>query len=174
MVTKKCQQCGKEFKTFPSRLARGENKYCSRECSNPHRGSPGERNGNWSGGRYKLKSGYIGINTGGGTYRLEHALVMEKHLGRRLRRNENVHHRNGIRDDNRLENLELLSIADHTRHHHKGKVKSKWVECRCPSCGGVFERLACVLREHPRAFCSRACYVAGSGKLPGRGRQSKS
>lgn len=42
-----------------------------------------------------------------GRPRMEHRVLMEQHLGRELRRFENIHHRNGIRNDNRLENLEL-------------------------------------------------------------------
>lgn len=58
-------------------------------------------------GRHKRKDGYVAIYQGNGKYAPEHRLVMEAHLGRPLRKFENVHHLNGVKDDNRLENLEL-------------------------------------------------------------------
>jgi hypothetical protein len=72
----------------------------------------GEDHWAWKGGnsQWKNSDGYISceIHSDGNVRRvLEHRLVMEQHLGRRLKKNENVHHKNGIRDDNRLENLEL-------------------------------------------------------------------
>ncbi len=51
------------------------------------------------------------------TTRDEHRLLMEKHLGRRLNRNEVVHHINEDRRDNRLENLRVMSLGEHARLH---------------------------------------------------------
>ncbi len=81
---------------------------------------------NWKGGirRAGVKGRYISIyspehpfSTQEG-YVMEHRLVVEKSIGRHLNPEEVVHHLNGISDDNRLENLELLpSRKAHTKAH---------------------------------------------------------
>lgn len=77
----------------------------------------GERHPNWKGGRVKMPGGYVGILLSpddphislmnGAGYALEHRVVMSRALGRIVERHETVHHINGVRDDNRLENLQL-------------------------------------------------------------------
>lgn len=72
----------------------------------------GDRNGRWKGGRrttrgyvYLYRPDHPNVTTNGGM--AEHVLVMEEVLGRYLLPGENVHHKNGQRDDNRPSNLEL-------------------------------------------------------------------
>jgi hypothetical protein len=62
---------------------------------------------------YKRKDGTL----------LEHRYIMEQHIGRYLTKDDIVHHINGIVDDNRIENLQLLSRGEHTSLHNKGR---KW------------------------------------------------
>lgn len=84
----------------------------------------GENNPNWKGGRIFNYAGYILIknwnhpfcNPNG--YIREHRFIMEKYIGRYLKPTEDVHHINGIKDDNRIENLELFrSRSEHTKFH---------------------------------------------------------
>ncbi len=73
----------------------------------------GESNGHWKGGRTKHQAGYVMVlfrshpRAGANGYVFEHVLVMEDLLGRHLVKGETVHHLNGVKDDNRPENLEL-------------------------------------------------------------------
>ena len=56
------------------------------------------------------------IWVGGGQITVkQHRLVMERHLGRQLLPDEDVHHVNGVKTDNRISNLEVVSHAQHTR-----------------------------------------------------------
>ncbi len=75
------------------------------------------------GSRRTEKDGYVWILTEEGR-RKEHRYVMEQFLGRKLTRREHVHHVNGIRSDNRIENLQVLNPGIH---------RTKTVLCQdCP------------------------------------------
>lgn len=74
---------------------------------------------------YKLREdGYVDIwmpdhpDASRRGYIREHRLIMGQHLGRRLLDTEDVHHKNGDRADNRLENLETIDHAKHLREHY--------------------------------------------------------
>lgn len=59
-------------------------------------------------------------------YVMEHIYIMEQHIGRPLKEDEVVHHKNHIRNDNRLENLQLLTFKEHAKLH----MNERWEEKR--------------------------------------------
>jgi hypothetical protein len=75
-------------------------------------------------GRYINPGGYVVLYEPGKKQpgRLEHRLVVENAIGRPLLRTENVHHKNGNRQDNRLENLELWSKSQPAGQRVEDKV----------------------------------------------------
>ena len=108
-----CAECGADFPVY-----KAGTKFCSRACSGKDLSSRqlGEANRRWKGGETvtthigggyikQLAPGHPAADASG--YVLQHRLVMEQVLGRPLKKSERVHHKNGKRDDNRPENLEL-------------------------------------------------------------------
>lgn len=128
MSENKCLQCKSPIKTG--------RKYCGYPCAN--KAQTGEGHHSWKGGRYKTVRGYIRVRAignpsaspNGDMY--EHRLVMEQVLGRRLKRTEIVHHINGIKTDNRPENLVVTTQSKHAADHQRKKILCSFTGCTLP------------------------------------------
>lgn len=123
-VKRTCPTCTKEFYVYPSRMRNGRNVYCSMKCRGMGHCGPGSPR--WTGSRRtESRDGYIWIYCPDhpcSTKRknhlfLEHRIVIEKFLGRYLRQGEIVHHINGLKTDNRIENLHLSNTRFHREVH---------------------------------------------------------
>jgi hypothetical protein len=143
----------------------------------------GDRNPRWNGG-VRTHQGYTCVrrpdhpNASKDGYVREHVLILSEHLGRPIASNEIVHHKNGVRSDNRLENLELMTRSEHHSLHHKGvhkpgsiaalrghtseEMRVIWATTLahkrskpkfCAGCGVEFFR-----RGSRPKYCSRPCY----------------
>jgi len=100
-------------------------------------GRKGPKSPYWKGGKYQDRtSGYILVYSPNHPsahkkgYVMEHRLIMESRLGRYLKKNELVHHKNGVKDDNRIENLEVVVVLRGGQHYDN---------IHCPFCNKDFK-----------------------------------
>lgn len=132
-----CCICGTAFNVKPSSVKR--RKCCSKMCAaeyrkqiyagkgNPNYGNRGEKCAAWRGGRRMSNYGYVLLHKPGHPnarpdgYVFEHRYVMSEYLGRPLLASEDVHHKDGDKTNNSIENLQILSRSEHTKHHNKSR-----------------------------------------------------
>ena len=111
--------------------------------------------------KYRSDYGYVLVKNNG-KYVREHRLIMEKHIGRKLKPNECVHHKNEIKTDNRLENLQLMTFGEH-QTYHRLKHGLTVLHLKCDRCGKPFDRLMHIVnasrkqKKSTATFCSMLC-----------------
>ena len=125
-VTVKCLTCGENFDTTLSKIRNGGGKYCKTKCywESKKESMKGKKHWNWKDGKSKTVDGYIRIWSPNHPFAtrkkqvLQSRLVAEKALNRYIIKEESIHHINGKKNDDRLENLYLFSTnGEHTKHH---------------------------------------------------------
>jgi hypothetical protein len=116
-IETKCPVCGKVYWLKEPSIRTGKTKMCYK-CAISRLKAKGKDHLGYKNGRVKKPSGYINVLLNendplismsiDGNYVAEHRYVVAKKLGRPLKESEHVHHLNGKKDDNRIENLKLL------------------------------------------------------------------
>ena len=128
-VEASCFHCGNDCLVRKHRSAdTGKPVFCDSSCKmqwqsswqdfshlEKHRFKKGQKPHNFK-GSHKHSAGYI-CESEDGKARLQHRLVVERFLGRKLKRTEVIHHVDGDKTNNSIENLQLMNQSDHIRVH---------------------------------------------------------
>ena len=130
MVPLVCDNCDKQFERELTHVKKGAKRsFCSKRCMGEYNvkvgriGAKGAKNNRYNHGYSKDKDGrrLIMVKSEKGGYMYYSRWLMEKHLGRELTFDEVVHHINGDKLDDRIENLEVLTRAEHMEVH-RGEI----------------------------------------------------
>ena len=105
----KCATC---FAPFVGR--RATSKYCSKPCAWKKNGGKNKKPEVWWTNQKGYTEGFVTLADGSRRRVKQHRFVVEQAIGRRLSPDEDVHHINGIKSDNRVENLEVISHSAHS------------------------------------------------------------
>lgn len=174
--TTKCKICGSEMKVVtPTHLKlhgltneeyinMGFDPYS--EKSRKSHSMPGKKNPAYKEGRWLSGNGYYYLSVNGQDMP-EHRHIVEKHLGRKLSFNEHVHHKNGIKADNRIANLEILSREQHMalestiKWSEKGALykRRSRISFSCSQCGNISTRERSAIKKWKHHFCNQDCYA---------------
>ena len=140
-----CDNCGTIVHPNSYHMQHLKHHFCDRNCYKEwrQRGTGlGENSPSWKGGKRKNQDGYIALHnhivpsrfasmkSPGNNYVGEHRIIMAEHLDRPLYKYERVHHKNGRKDDNRIENLELWANG-----HPSGMRIEDAPHCQTCTCG---------------------------------------
>lgn len=157
ILDKKCPHCGNIYQV-KSQCFLKYRKFCSKPCAVKFqiKNNPREKQFAWKGGESIHKSGYIMIRLKSnefpnkiGRYVMKHRFIMEEYLGKKISKNQDVHHINGDKQDNRIQNLIVLTKKEHQNSHHK-----KYLPRKCFNCKNII--------NNPRKntkFCSHKCHM---------------
>ena len=133
-----CAHCKKSFNVLPSERRNLNKAYCNASCASSYNRTSVKSE--WRTGN----DGYV-FKYENKQKLLQHRAVMEQFLGRKLQGKENVHHINGVKSDNRIENLELWS-------HHQ--PKGQRIEDKLAAAKKLLEEHGYIVHNHLGDFAS--------------------